>query len=287
MRGIEARLLVCALAFTLLAPTCDSRRTDSLRALQEGMQRYSEGRRTQALEKFREAVAIDDTNDLAHYYTGVLSFHQFKDRSEARKHLERAVSIDPAQAEYQYQYGAVLQSGGQVSEALPYLEAAIARDPEHAQAHYRLGMVHRAQGRLRQAAQVVMKAIELAPRFDRAYVELGDVYLSAGHPREAAQVFRNCTQNAPQRAECFNELGRALAAGGDRKGAIAAFNDALQRDPQLGGALFNVGIAYNEEGDLAMAKGYLERYLKTADRKSEPDRVAAAEQIVSGMMATQ
>lgn len=279
--------LCLLLAPMLCAPSCDTRRTDSLRALQEGLQAYGQGRQTQAMQRMEMAVELDDTNDLAHYYVGLLSFHQFHDTSAAEKHLRRALDLDPAQAEYQYQYAAVIQSKGDHAGALPFIEATITRSPDHAEARYRRGLARRHAGRLRDAAEDFGKAIELSPRFDRAYVELADLYLERGHAREAAQVLRNCTQNAPRGAECFNEYGRALMVTGDAAGAIAAFGDSLARRPDYPGALFNVGMAHRSAGDDQKAEFYLDRYLRVADRKAEADRVMAAEQIVSGTMKTQ
>jgi len=282
-RGTALLVVTLGFATTAATPSCDTRRTDSLRALAQGMDHYRQGRQTQALKSFTEAVNIDDGNDLAHYYTGLLAFHQFQDLGTARKHLKKALDLDPSQAEYQYQYAAILQSDGQAEAAVPFLQAALERNPKHGQAYYRMGIGQRAKGQLRPAAQSLAQAIELSPRFDKAYVELGDLYLTAGHAKEAAQVLQNCTQNSPQGPECFNEYGRALIGLGDRKAAIAAFNDALARRPGFSGALFNVGMAYRDEGDARKSKFYLERYLKGADRSAERDRIAAAEQIIGGM----
>lgn len=286
-RGTALLVALAGVATAAATPSCDTRRTDSLRALAEGMDHYRSGRQTQALKSFQEAVTIDESNDLAHYYTGLLAFHQFQDTARARKHLKKALDLDPSQAEYQYQYAAVLQADAKTPEehtaAMPFLQGALERNPKHGQAHYRLGLARRAKDQLRPAAESFVQAIELSPRFDKAYVELGDLYLTAGHPKEAAQVLQNCTQNAPHGPECFNEYGRALVGVGDRTAAIAAFNDALARRPDFSGALFNVGMAYRDEGDRRKAKFYLERYLQRADRRAEADRIAAAEQIIGGM----
>jgi tetratricopeptide (TPR) repeat protein len=286
MRG-GTYILVVALALASAAPSCDTRRTDSLRALSDGMKSYRDGRQTNALEQFRESVTIDESNDLAHYYAGLLAFHQFQDKTAARRHLKKALDLDPSQAEYHYQYAAVLQADGDVAGAMPFLQSVLERNPKHGKAHYRMGMARRAKGELRPAAQILMKSIELSPRFDKAYMELGDIYLKAGHHAEAAQVLENCTRNAPHSAECFNEYGRALMAGENRKAAISAFNESLSRRPDFTGALFNLGMAYRQDGDTPKAKFYLQQYLKTADRRVEGDRVTAADQIVSGMSDTQ
>ena len=76
-------------------------------------------------------------------------------------------------------------------------------------------------------------------------------------------------------------------ATGQRVGAIQAFAQALNRQPDHLGALFNMGMAQRDEGDLAEAEAYLKQYLAGADRRLEADRVSAAEQVVSGMAATQ
>lgn len=275
------------LALTAAAPTCDAKRTDSLRALSEGMKHYAEGRRSQALRDFTEATVIDETNDLAHYYTGLVSLHQFKDMGAARRHLKKAVDLDPKQVEYQYQYAAILQADRDHKAALAHLRTALAHNPKHGQVKYRIGVSLRAVGDSQSAARALDEAIRLTPRFDKAYVELGDLYLAAGFRAEAVQVLANCTQNAPSSAECHNEHGRALMATGKRRPAIQAFSLALARRPDHLGALFNMGMALRDEGDLAEAEAYLKQYLAGADRRREADRVSAAEQVVSGMAATQ
>lgn len=279
------RLIALASLAGLLAaaPECDTSRTDSLRAVHAGITRYREGSYTVALKQFRDAVALDDTNDKAHYYLALLASHQFSDRAEAEKHFKRALDLNPGDPEYHYEYGALLVETGRPDQALPYLARTLEQRPEHFQACFRLGQVSYQQGRLREAVDHYTRAIHGNPRFTQAFVALGALYLERGHAPEARQVFSNCVANVPGDPECSNELGRALLATGDRRGAIGSFNDALAKRPDYAGALFNVGIAYRDEGDARKAVFYLKRYLAHANSRQEPARVAAAEQIVQAL----
>ena len=47
----------------------------------------------ESAERFREAVEVDDTNDQAHYYLALLSFHQFQDYANAERHLRKALDL--------------------------------------------------------------------------------------------------------------------------------------------------------------------------------------------------
>ena len=270
-------------AMASAAPQCDTRRTDSLRAVHAGIQRYKEGSHTVALKQFRDAVTIDDTNDKAHYFLALVAFHQFHDNRNAEKHFRKALDLKQTDPEYHYQYGALLAETGRYDQALPFLAHAIEKRPQHWQAQYRMAEVRFHQGRLREAVDRYTQAIHLNPRFSQAFVELGNLYLERGHAAQARQVFDNCVDNVPTDPECNNDLGRALLATGDRLGAISAFNQALSRRPEFAGALFNVGIAYRDAGDGRKAVFYLKRYLAHANHKMEPARVTAAEQIVQAL----
>ena len=279
-------VLVAAVGLGATGPRCDASRTESLRALDTGMQHYRSGRHTAALRSFREAVQVDESNDPAHYYLALLSFHQFHDENTAEKHFRRALDLNAGEPEYHYQYGALLQDAGKSEEALPYLQHAIDKRPDHFHAWYRLGQVRHAQGRMKDAVDAWTRSINFDPRFARPFIELGGLYLDFGHAREAAQVLRNCTENVAADPECHNELGRALQVQGDPEGAIAAFNRALSIKPDFAGALFNVGVAYRDTGNARKAVFYLKRYLAHADRKAEATRVTAAEQVIAGLDST-
>jgi len=283
MRAARVWLLAAVAGLLGGAPQCDTRRTDSLRAVHAGIQRYREGSYTVALKQFRDAVAIDDTNDKAHYYLALVASHQFNDHNNAERHFKKALDLNPGDPEYHYQYGALMVETARYDKALPYLAHTVEKRPEHYQAHFRVGQVSHRQGRLREAVDHYTRTIHLNPRFTRAFVELGNLYLERGHAKEARQVFGNCVANRPGDPECSNELGRALLATGNRAGAIKAFNDALAKRPDYAGALFNVGIAYRDENDARKAVFYLKRYLAHANYRQEPARVTAAEQIVQAL----
>ncbi len=272
-------LALLLIVLALAAPGCDRDRVESMQALAAGMKWYHDGVHFKARSKFKEAVDIDPTNDQAHFYLGMVLFHQLKETGPAEAHLRRAVELDPKQPEYLYQLASVLlaSKGSANDEAEALLRQAIALKPDHAHAHYRLGTIMQAKGKDREAITFYMKAIELDPRFVQPYLDLARLYDDYDYTGKAIEVLENAVYNCPDEPEAHNELGRLLELQGRPAKAMEHFRKAIELNPDMEGALFNLGMACARQGNKAEAERYLKRYLARADRAKEPYRVDSAE----------
>ena len=86
---------------------------------------------------------------------------------------QKAVEIDPQDAEAHSNLGITQQEVGKLEEAKSSYTKAIAREPDFALAHYNLGITLREMGRLEEAESSYMKAIALESDFADAYNNLG------------------------------------------------------------------------------------------------------------------
>jgi predicted TPR repeat methyltransferase len=132
----------------------------------------------------------------------------------ARAHIERGKQLSIA--------------GDQTNATLAY-ERALAIDPDNAEAHFRLGLAWRDQHRFDAAVACYRRAIELQPRYIEAHNNLGSVLQMQGQTGEALACYRRAVELKPDFAQPYLNLGRLYAMLDDRDHATATFQSAVER----------------------------------------------------------
>ena len=107
----------------------------------------------------------------------------------ARTDLERALQINPGDAETQRRYGGLLASLGQVPEGIASARKATVLDPLAASAWTTLGLLLTATGRYDEARAALRRAWEIAPDQPYAPRNLGYTYLLQGRFQDASATF--------------------------------------------------------------------------------------------------
>jgi protein O-mannosyl-transferase len=87
------------------------------------------------------------------------------DLNEAVAHLQRAVEIDPADAEAAYDLGTLLLQHDRIEDAERVFRAVVRDRPDHAEAHNNLGIALGSQGKLHEAIEQFEQALRLKPGF--------------------------------------------------------------------------------------------------------------------------
>lgn len=82
-----------------------------------------------AISRFREAVALDQRNAVAHNALGSL-LNSSGHYAEALRHAQRAVDLEPGNARYRYNRGVVLAEHGRFPEAIADFDIALAAYPD-------------------------------------------------------------------------------------------------------------------------------------------------------------
>ena len=75
-------------------------------------------------------------------------------------------------------------------------------------------------------------------------------FRSSDARREAIELYRQLLQRMPAHADACNNLGTALLAEGRPDEARVAFEQALAHRPDFPEALYNLGNAWRELGNL-------------------------------------
>ena len=166
---------------------------------------------------------------------------------EAYDDLRRAVSIKPANSDYQANLGYVLWKLGQPDEAIAAERAALKLNPKNTTAHYQLGRFLLRMGEQRNLAEAVAelrKALELDPRQYEVRFELIAAYRELGSLAEAAAQLDVLQDARPTDPRVFYVTALLDTDRNDLNSAVKNFNEAINRDPSLSAAWQDLGIAY-------------------------------------------
>jgi tetratricopeptide (TPR) repeat protein len=150
--------------------------------------------------------------------------------SQAVERYREAVRLDDRSPRLQYKLGLALYRAGQIPGAIDTLQQAIALEPQFAEAHYVLGMCLRRSGRPDEAIKTIEQAVALAPGLLAAREELADLYASLRRYEARVTHLEALAALQPSATrERALALGQARAGNLDR--AIAQLGGAAKRYP--------------------------------------------------------
>lgn len=234
-----------------------------------------------ALQHFQKAVDLNP--DYASAYNHIAAVYITRGQYDlALKNIDRALKKEPAFADAVYQKGLAyyLQGQGEAdvnkkkslyAEAERQFSKATQLNPKLTLAHKNMGDLYTEQGQYEQAAIRYRLALEDQPNATEVWEQLANVYRLMGETAKA--------QNASARARDVARLGKAqasMAAGlkaladGEFNGAIKHFAQALLDDPKSADAAYHLGLAYQRQKQMVMARQAWQRAIGL-----QPDHAAA------------
>ena len=159
---------------------------------------------------------------------------------------------------------------------MAYLQRAILLDPGDADAHLNLGAVYAETGSLDRAEEQFRTAVSLAPLNFAAHNVLGKLYFDSGRLDEAEEQFRESVRCDPNLA-ALDYLGYVYQRRGDSARAEKAFKAALALNSTDSHAHFNLGLIYAATGRNAQAVEELQAAL--AADPNNPEILSALEKL--------
>ena len=133
---------------------------------------------------------------------------------EAIQAYDRAIEIDPEDAETWGNKGDALYNQGKYDEAILALDRVIELDPEYSMAWNNKGYAFVLQGKYEEAIQALDKAIELDPNNANAWDSKGEALRRQGKYEEAIQALNKAIELDPNNADAWDNKGNALKALG-------------------------------------------------------------------------
>ncbi len=158
------------------------------------------------------------------------------DIDAAASHYQRAVAIDPDNAEANSNLAQILLSRGDIAGALAHLDRALQIDPDYPEAHCILGAALAKQGDFDAALKQFNRALERNPELRWANFNLAQAYASRGEFDVAMPYLQRELEIEPG----FKPAEVVLASvRADRAGLVNAMHDLLTQidrqpnDPKL------------------------------------------------------
>ncbi len=159
------------------------------------------------------------------------AYAQAGDLAQARRHLARAVELDPGLVEAHTNLGNVHRLAGDARAAEASYREALRIAPQSAGAAYNLALILKAASRLPEALELLRAAHRTGPGETGALWELGLLLIELGRCEEARQVAGQACAERPADPLAHKALAVAHQHLLDPATALEAFDRALALDP--------------------------------------------------------
>jgi tetratricopeptide (TPR) repeat protein len=179
---------------------------------------------------------------------------------EALQRLREAAALDSG-ARVITRIGEALGNLGQVEEAEACFRRALDADPSIAAARFNLALARLAAGSPEDARHLLEEVVAVRPDLAPAWLQLGGSLNALGRYQEAVEAFRQHLALVPDSPVGLTWLGASLQFLGDFDAAERAYRAALDTDPELADAHTNLGKLLMAQGDAREAEKHFRRAL--------------------------
>ncbi len=227
----------------------------------EALRLHRDGRRVEAVEAYRAALAIAPDYPVAlNNLGGVLTeLGQLEDALQVFAQFERA---SPSAAAASFGAGRALAMLGRFEESLPRLSRAVALSPVFPEAHNALGIALWRSGDHRGAIAAFEAALEQRSDFIEAASNLADLHVEHDAFGEALAAIDSVLARHPDHAGAKYKKGFVLALQGDLDAAERLTREALLVHPDYAPAYNNLGAIATWRNDPRAAVGEFARALR-------------------------
>lgn len=213
---------------------------------------------TEAAAWIQQAIALNPRQ--AAYHCNLGAVHYAVGRGDAAEACYRtALRLSPRYAEAHHNLGLLLKDRGDSEAALEHFRLAVRHRPDYPEAHNNLGLLLQEAERLEAAAGHFATALRLRPDYPDAHNNLGAVLQAQGDLPQAEAHYREALRRNPHYAEAHSNLGLLLQGQGHAAEALACYQEALRLDPRFAKAHNNLGVLRQEQGRLAEAQACFDR----------------------------
>lgn len=146
---------------------------------------------------------------------------------------------------------------GELDQAWSALERALDIEPRNAEAHSVRGRVQAARGEMDAAERDIRKAIELDPGYWRHYNDLGVMYFNDGRYKLAAEQFSRAIELEPASPRPYSNLGGTMVHLGEYLKGADAIRQSIDLRP-TDRAYSNAGVNYFYAGNYSEAEAMFE-----------------------------
>jgi TolB-like protein/DNA-binding winged helix-turn-helix (wHTH) protein/lipoprotein NlpI len=215
---------------------------DYRRQASSGLRPFDEGFRL-AREAVNKALAIDPDYAPALGELGWIAMTYDRDLAAAARHLDRALRLEPSNADVIRNAAYLAASMGRTEQAIAIAEFGLAQDPVNSAGYNNLGIYYESAGHYAEAIANWNKAISLNPERMDSHFSIGQVLLLQDKPEAALAVM----QREPSELWRLIGLSMAYHALGRSKESDANLEQLIRKYRK--GAAYQIAYVQAYRGD--------------------------------------
>ena len=213
----------------------------------KGVSLISLGRYDEAIRLFDKALELDP-RDAEVWTNKGLSLFKLGRKDEAIRCFDKAIEIDPRVAEAWNNKGTILNELGRYDDAIRCLDKAILLDSRDAGIWANKGRSFFSLGRKDEALRCFDKAIEIDSRFAGAWVNKGKFLNMLGRYDEGIQCLDKAILLDPKNANAWHNKGISLFHLGHKDEAVRCIDKVIELDPCAANAWYEKGAGLGKTG---------------------------------------
>lgn len=201
-----------------------------------------------------------------------LALHRQNQIGLAQSHYQRAVKLDPKNADAWQLLGLAAFQLELIPKAIKHFRQAIALRPNFAEAWNNLAIALKREGKFAESAEHFAKALEIRPEYVEAAHNLAILRESQGDFAAAEAAYRRALIWRPDAIDSLSNLGNLLRLRGELQQAKSILGKAWSLAPSASTAI-NYALVLTDLGDLVAAKECAEFALAHEPGALEPLRI--------------
>lgn len=241
---------------------------------------------------YREALALDPTDERWHYYLGDVLSVVGVELEAAERAFRKVMDLYPDYAPAHLRLGRVLVATNQLDAAASHLERALELAPDLQPARLSLAQVQLAEGKLDVAEDLLETLLDENPKHEQALSTLGRVYMLQGRRDEARRIAERARTAAefnlytdPLMGEVEAEAAssvviwdraRAFFDNDNFEQAAIGLSRVVELLPDNADAHNELAVAYDNLGRRDLSLPHLERVLELDPERIDPHVMLAA-----------
>ncbi|MGM9991704.1 MAG: tetratricopeptide repeat protein [Candidatus Bruticola sp.] len=176
------------------------------------------------------------------------SLHSRGKYEEAKSVWNKAIVLNPDNADVHIEFGVTLAEIGDIEGALDQFSQAAILEPDNLDANYLLGMAHFQLENFDQAIKCwkhcLVNKSGLLEDEDSLHMCLAEAYRASGKPHKAIRQLNHILEHNPIDIDAYNLLGMLFFEIGERALSIDALKRAVACNPNFYRSHLNLGVVY-------------------------------------------
>jgi tetratricopeptide (TPR) repeat protein len=205
-----------------------------------------------AVRDFSKILSTDPDLDVTRY-NRALAWYHMGEYEKAKKDLDAAIEINPAEKDYYSYRGAALVMAGDTAAGFADFRKALKIAPNDADIYMLRSSVYADKGMYNAALADLQKVFKIDPEYPDLFLNMGKIYAETGETEEAMKYYDLAILSDRENPEIFFHRGILLYNLDNLQGALEDFDYAIELDPNVPNVYTNRGYVKMEMNDKAGA----------------------------------